>query len=68
MVDLYGVANVEGLPAKDNKMLEDLVVVWEKKRSKNLKRIEYYLGHNDLKNLGISIPPEMLNKLSENTG
>jgi hypothetical protein len=68
MKDFYSLQNIENLPPKEEKMVQDLITVWELKRGKNQKRIDYYLGHNDLKNLGISIPPEMENKLNENIG
>lgn len=67
-MNLYDVSNVQGLPEAEVKLLSDLITVWSVKHSNNAKRIEYYLGHNSLKNLGISIPPELQNKLHENIG
>jgi hypothetical protein len=67
-MDLYDVTNVIGLPDYETKLLHDLIIVWEQKRGNNQKRVEYYLGHNSLDNLGIAIPKEMEGKLKENIG
>ena len=67
-MDLYNLNSVQGLPDAELKILHDLIIVWEQKRGNNQKRVEYYLGHNSLDNLGIAIPKEMEGKLKENIG
>ena len=67
-MDLYNLNSVQGLPDAELKILKDLIIVWEQKRGNNQKRVEYYLGHNSLDNLGIAIPKEMEGKLKENIG
>ena len=68
MINLYDLTGVRDLPEAEYKLLLDLITVWNNKRGNNQKRIEYYLGHNNLKNLGISIPKEMEGLLTENIG
>ena len=68
IMDLFNLTNVRDLPPAECDMLNDLITVWNGKLCNNQRRIEYYLGHNNLKNLGISIPQEWEGKLSENIG
>ncbi|MDR2108924.1 MAG: phage portal protein [Coriobacteriales bacterium] len=53
--------SIAGLSDVELAMLKELLTVWDKKRSNNAIRAEYYSGHNRLKDLGISIPPRMRN-------
>lgn len=50
-----------GMPADYSDMIEDLIALWSQKRARNLLRYRYYDGKNRLKDLGISIPPQLLN-------
>ncbi|MBQ6395318.1 MAG: phage portal protein [Atopobiaceae bacterium] len=62
MVTLPGqIAAAQGLRDGDRRMVHDLINVWHVKRPGNLHRHEYYLMHNRLKDLGISIPPSLRN-------
>ena len=54
-----GAIAVPGLSEAELSMLKDLLKVWHKKLLNNSVRMEYYNGHNHLKDLGISIPPSL---------
>ena len=55
----YQVAAAKGLRGEDRELVLRLVRAWERHRSKNVLRHEYYLMHNTLRDLGISVPPEL---------
>jgi hypothetical protein len=48
-----------GLDPEDQKVLQRLVATLNGKRARNEIRRRYYDGHNTLKDLGISIPPQL---------
>lgn len=50
-----------GMPSDYADMIGDLLGLWGRKRARNLLRYRYYDGKNRLKDLGISIPPQLLN-------
>ncbi|MBP2211093.1 hypothetical protein JOJ87_001437 [Rhodococcus ruber] len=50
---------VPGLDHTDQNTLDSLVKQWRQKRVRNEIRTEYYRGTNRLKDLGISIPPQL---------
>ncbi|GAB3292979.1 phage portal protein [Pseudoclavibacter terrae] len=50
---------VEGLLESEQDELNALFRVWATKTQRNALRVEYYDGHNALKDLGISIPPAL---------
>lgn len=52
-------SQVSGLPDDAHRVLIDCWRVWSKHLHKNLKLSVYYDGHRTLKDLGISIPPQM---------
>lgn len=58
---LLGVANVAGLPQEEKALLDDLCHVYEQKKPRNETRQRYYDAHNRLKDLQISIPPQLRN-------
>jgi len=43
----------------DNKLIQVLLKVWRDKRSRNWLRNRYYEGKNHVRNLGITLPPEL---------
>ena len=45
----------------DTDLLGDLLDVWSKRRTANLRRSTYYDGEKALKDFGISLPPQMRN-------
>lgn len=49
-----------GLSAEHEDMLEDLLTLWSAKLARNILRMRYYRGRNVLKDLGISVPPTLL--------
>lgn len=57
--DLPAIRSVKGLDDKELSIINTLVSVWWKKRSRNVLRNRYYNSHNKLKDLGISIPPKL---------
>lgn len=52
---------VDGLPDKETAALNELIDVWQAKKSRNQVRVNYYNAHNRLHDLGISIPPPLKN-------
>ena len=48
-------------PAEHVAMLNDLLQLWHEKLPGNRRRYKYYDGRNELKDFGISTPPELLN-------
>lgn len=60
-VSLYGLTNVQGLPQEEKNMVIELVEVLNDKETNNAKRMTYYKSKNDLKDLGIAIPPCLKN-------
>lgn len=57
--DLTPIRGVSGLFDDEIALINELIRVWWKKRNRNFLREKYYLGHNRLKDLGISIPPPL---------
>lgn len=53
--------SIEGLEPSEAAELTSLVQVWSDTMRRNALRMRYYLGHNELKDLGISIPPQLRN-------
>lgn len=59
-VDLFPVRSI-GLTDDEKSLFEELLKVWNAKRSKNALLSVYYDGHRAFHDLGISIPPQMKN-------
>ena len=60
MITLSGqVAAAEGLRGEDRMLVKRLVDAWDEHYDGNMKRHVYYTMHNRLKDLGISVPPEL---------
>lgn len=58
-MNLFQIKSANGLPQRETQILNDLLLVWSKKLSRNQKRVQYYLAKNKLRDLGISIPPSL---------
>ena len=58
-MDLFQIRSANGLPQAELGMLNDLLLVWSKKLSRNQRRVQYYAAKNKLRDLGISIPPSL---------
>lgn len=58
-----GISSARGLLPEDRETVADLVEVWRKKRTRNLLREKYYLGHVRVKDLGISMPESLAKKI-----
>lgn len=61
MTTLWGLGNIQDLPLAERDMLIELVDVLNAKESNNAKRLTYYKSKNNLKDLGIAIPPCLKN-------
>lgn len=55
------IASADGLRGEDREIVHDLVKAWHDHYDRNLKRHCYYVMHNRLVDLGISIPPKLRN-------
>lgn len=55
------IAAADGLRGEDRDIVHDLVKAWHDHYDRNLKRHCYYVMHNRLVDLGISIPPKLRN-------
>lgn len=55
------VASADGLRGEDREMVRDLVKAWHDHYQRNMLRHCYYVMHNRLVDLGISIPPKLRN-------
>lgn len=55
------VAAASGLRGEDRILVRDLIKEWSDHYERNLKRHCYYIMHNHLVDLGISIPPKLRN-------
>ena len=55
------VASADGLRGDDRALVHDLVKAWHDHYDRNMKRHCYYIMHNQLVDLGISIPPKLRN-------
>jgi hypothetical protein len=55
------VAAASGLRGEDRILVRDLIKEWSDHYERNLKRHCYYIMHNRLVDLGISIPPKLRN-------
>ena len=55
------IASAKGLAPEDQQLVHDLVEAWFRHYRRNMKRHEYYVMHNRLVDLGISIPPTLKN-------
>lgn len=53
------VAAAQGLREEDRELVRKLVDAWRKHHERNALRHVYYTMHNELKDLGISIPPTL---------
>ena len=62
MITLAGqVAAARGLSGEDRLLVRRLVRAWEDHHGRNVLRHVYYTMHNQLVDLGISVPPELKN-------
>lgn len=62
MITLPGqIAAADGLRGEDRELVMRLVNAWDRHHGRNLERHMYYLMHNKLVDLGISVPPELKN-------
>ena len=60
MITLSGqIAAADGLRGEDRMLVRRLVSAWHDHRRRNVLRHTYYTMHNRLKDLGISVPPEL---------
>lgn len=55
------ITEVEGLTSNEYKMLSDLMQIWGSRLNRNQTKLFYYEMKNELKNLGIAVPPELEN-------
>lgn len=55
------VASADGLRGEDRELVYQLVNAWHNHYERNMKRHCYYIMHNRLVDLGISIPPKLRN-------
>lgn len=55
----WRVASAEGLRAEDRVLVRRLVKAWQDHIDRNVTRHLYYVMHNKLVDLGISVPPNM---------
>ena len=55
------IAAAKGLRGQDRDLIHRLSKAWYDHFNRNMKRHGYYLMHNVLKDLGISVPPELKN-------
>lgn len=58
-VNMVAAPNVQGLAPDDQEKLRDLFDLWREKLARNQLRKKYYRQKNALKDLGISIPPQL---------
>lgn len=58
-----GVASARGLSDEDRDLVRELVEMWRRKRPRNMLREKYYLGHVRVKDLGISMPRSLAQKI-----
>ena len=56
-------AAATGLEDSDRHTIHELIDVWRRKRSRNIKREDYYLGHVKVKDLGIAMPKSLAAKI-----
>ena len=62
MLEIPGmVASADGLRGEDRMLVHSLMKEWHDHYDRNLKRHCYYVMHNRLVDLGISIPPKLRN-------
>lgn len=60
MLDItYKIAAANGLNGDDRQLVHRLIKAWKDHYDRNMKRHCYYLMHNRLVDLGISIPPKL---------
>lgn len=57
------IASAEGLEDGDRETVRDLVAEWRRHYQRNRLRDEYYYGHVKVKDLGVSVSPEMAKKV-----
>lgn len=57
------VSGAAGLLPEDRGLVRELVEVWRRKRTRNLLREKYYLGHVKVKDLGIAMPASLAKKI-----
>lgn len=55
----YQIAAASGMRSEDREIVRQLVKAWADHYDRNMKRHTYYLMHNTLVDLGISIPPSL---------
>ena len=58
------IARADGLDPGDSSVLEELFDVWRRQLPKNQRRDRYYLARVPVKDLGISVSPELMAKIS----
>lgn len=57
------VATAEGLYPEDAALAHDLIEVWRRRLARNKVRENYYLGHMEVKDLGIAMPKSIAQKI-----
>lgn len=57
------IAHAAGLPDQDRGLVRELAETWRQKRTGNLLRESYYLGHVRVKDLGIAMPESLSRKI-----
>lgn len=67
-VKFSGIENAEGLTADESAKLAKLVAVFSNRLSNNQLRMEYYEDKNRLKNIGLSIPPNIASRIDTHVG
>lgn len=59
-----GIASAAGLEDRERRLVEGLVRLWSRVRSRNQLRERYYRGHIEIKDLGIAIPSDLAKKIN----
>lgn len=57
------ISGAKGLLPEERELVRELIDVWRAKRERNLLRERYYLGHVQVKDLGIAMPESLAKKI-----
>lgn len=67
-VDFTGIDKADGLNESESLMLRQLVEVFNDRLPNNRRRMEYYEDKNRLKNIGLTIPGDIADKVDTHVG
>lgn len=67
-VDFSGIYNAAGITEEESSMLRQLVAVFNDRLLANLTRMKYYEDKNELRNIGLTIPPDIARKVDTRVG